>query len=97
MSDNKETPKAIFKAVTPDGHTYQVFDDGTSEGFPDSTILFNHWLALINFERGSQIRAANDKSGIALIGATGGAESSVVDAEHLQAAGIAILSFPDSD
>ena len=38
MSDNKETPKAIFKAVTPDGHTYQVFDDGTAEGFPDGTM-----------------------------------------------------------
>lgn len=94
MNDNKETPKAIFKAVTPDGHTYQVFDDGTSEGFPNGTVVFNHWLSLINFERGLRIPSANNESGLALIGATGGAESSVVDAEHLQAAGIAILSFP---
>ena len=97
MSNDKETPKAIFKAVTPDGHTYQIFDDGTSEGFPNGTVVFNHWLALINFERGLRIQSANNVSGLALIGATGGAESSVVDAEHLQAAGIAILSFPDSD
>ena len=97
MSNDKETPKAIFKAVTPDGHTYQIFDDGTSEGFPNGTVVFNHWLSLINFERGLRIQSANNESGLALIGATGGAESSVVDAEHLQAAGIAILSFPDSD
>ena len=56
MNDNKETPKAIFKAVTPDGHTYQVFDDGTSEGFPNGTVVFNHWLSLINFERAYEYR-----------------------------------------
>lgn len=63
MNDNEETPKTIFKAVTSDGHTYQVFEDGTTEGFPHGTIVFNHWLLIINFINGLAIQSVN-QSGI---------------------------------
>ena len=63
MSNNKETPKTTFKAITPDGHTYQVFEDGTTEGFPHGTIVFNHWLPILNKEKALSIKPVN-QSGI---------------------------------
>lgn len=56
MSNNKETPKTTFKAITPDGHTYQVFEDGTTEGFPHGTIVFNNWLPILNKEKALSIK-----------------------------------------
>ena len=56
MNDNEETPKTIFKAVTSDGHTYQVFEDGTTEGFPHGTIVFNHWLTMLNKEKALSVK-----------------------------------------
>jgi hypothetical protein len=36
----------LFELRTKEGHTFKLFLDGRTEGFPDGTILTNHALPL---------------------------------------------------
>jgi hypothetical protein len=38
---------AAFEVHTPDGHTFKVYSDGSTEGFPDGAFVFNRIPLLI--------------------------------------------------
>jgi hypothetical protein len=51
--------KIIFEARTPEGVVYRVFEDGSTQGFPDGTVVSNGWMRMINYEKGLRIQAKN--------------------------------------
>lgn len=51
--------EVVFQAHAPSGHVFRIFRDGTTEGFPDGTIVINTWMAMLNLERGLRIQAIN--------------------------------------
>ena len=55
IGDNMNT---VFKARTADGHVYQVFEDGSCDGFPPGTMIINGWMRMLNYERGLRIQSA---------------------------------------
>ena len=36
--------ETVFSGHAPDGSIYTVFSDGSYEGFPDGTIVINHFV-----------------------------------------------------
>ena len=44
--------ETIFEAHLTDGQVFKVFEDGSSEGFPEGTWVVNHWLPLLNYAEG---------------------------------------------
>lgn len=36
----------FFELITPEGHKYKLWGDGTSKGFPEGTLMINHFLPL---------------------------------------------------
>ena len=52
--------ETVFEAHTPNGSVYRVFEDGSTAGFPEGTWVSNRWIAMLNFERGSRIKAINE-------------------------------------
>ena len=50
---------AMFKIITPSGHTFEVFADGTATGFPPGSLFTNNWMAAHNLEVGLRVQAQN--------------------------------------
>lgn len=53
--------ETVFEAHTPEGHVYRVLEDGSTQGFPDGTMVVNGWMRLLNLERGLRIQAAQQR------------------------------------
>ena len=52
----------IFIARSPNGHEYKIFKDGTHEGFPDGTRLFNYWLPVYQSEQALREKATKQSN-----------------------------------
>ena len=50
---------AMLKIITPSGHTFEVFSDGTATGFPPGIVVIHNWIAAYNLEAGLRIQAQN--------------------------------------
>ena len=49
----------MLKVITPSGHTFEIFADGTAAGFPPGSLVINNWIAAHNLEAGLRIQAQN--------------------------------------
>lgn len=47
----------VLKAIMPSGAEVSVYDDGTTDGFPEGTVFVHGWHRLLCHERGLRIKA----------------------------------------
>ena len=52
QGDLESYMEIVFEAHLPDGKVIKVFENGSCEGLPDGTFLFNRWMALLNYAAG---------------------------------------------
>lgn len=52
----------MYELHSPDGHLYRLWLDGTTEGFPEGTIIINHARREIHYLQGL-LAKANRKEG----------------------------------
>lgn len=51
---------AIFEAHEPSGKTYRIFEDGSTEGFEEGTVIANLALAWVNVAKGLAVKARDN-------------------------------------
>lgn len=53
--------RLVFLAKTPDSQMFKIFSDGTWEGFPDGTRVYNYWVAVLNYKIVSRAKRIKER------------------------------------